>query len=126
MSEEWFTIATIDELPDGAALAATAGGVEVAVFNHGGELHALDNRCLHRGGPLAQGVMRDGVVTCPFHLWRYEVMTGRCIGSSGAALRRYKVRAQGGRIEVLVPRPAPPRSWRQWLLAHAREGRGDQ
>ena len=125
MSEEWVSVATIDELPDGAALAAEAGGAEVAIFNQGGELHALDNRCLHRGGPLAQGVVRDGVVACPLHLWRYDVVTGRCIGSSGAALRRYEVRAQDCRIEVLVPRPAPPRSWRQRLLEHAQKGRGD-
>ena len=123
MSEEWVSIASLDDLPEGAVLAARAGGAEVAVFNQGGELHALDNRCLHRGGPLAEGVVRDGVITCPLHLWRYDVATGRCTGSPGAALRRYQVRTRAGCIEVLVPRAAPPRSWRQRLLEHAQERR---
>jgi nitrite reductase/ring-hydroxylating ferredoxin subunit len=52
---------------------------EVAVFNVGGEFYAIDNSCPHRGGPLGEGELEDCIVTCPWHEFRFDVRTGKCI-----------------------------------------------
>jgi nitrite reductase (NADH) small subunit len=53
--------------------------------------------CPHKGGPLAEGLVRDGFVTCPWHWYSYELATGRCRTAVGYELRRYPVVLVGGR-----------------------------
>lgn len=108
-------------------MAAVAGGVEVAVFNVDGDLCALDGRCLHRGGSLAEGTVRGGIVTCPLHFWRYELGTGARLGAPGLRLSCHPVRVRDGRVEVRVdPPPAPPASLRERLLHAGRLWRDQQ
>ncbi|HXF56775.1 MAG TPA: Rieske (2Fe-2S) protein [Actinomycetota bacterium] len=97
----------------------SVGDRTVAVFNVDGTLHALDGRCLHRGGPLAEGLVRDAVVTCPWHWWRYDLRTGERLGAPWLRLRRHPVRVEDGQILVEVPPPEPPVSVRELLLRHA-------
>ncbi|MGH9009044.1 MAG: Rieske (2Fe-2S) protein, partial [Acidimicrobiia bacterium] len=104
------------------ALTAPAGDVEVAVFNLDGELVAVEARCLHKGGALADGHVSDVVVTCPLHWWRYDLRTGARLGAPELRLACYPVRSVGGRVEVLVPSPRRPEaSLRERLLAAGRE-----
>lgn len=114
----------VGDLPPGEAVVVEVRGREVAVFNVGGRLHALDNRCLHRGGPLARGFVRDGVVTCPWHWWRYDLSTGCKLGEPARRLRAYEVTVRDGEVIVAVPRGAGHRdeSLRDLLLRHARGG----
>ena len=86
------------------------------------ELHVTDGACPHNGGPLAEGLVRGGVVTCPWHWYSYELATGRCRTAAGYELRRYPVVFVGGRPHAALPAPAPPRSWSEILRAHARQG----
>jgi nitrite reductase/ring-hydroxylating ferredoxin subunit len=109
--------------PAGAVRLVEAAGRRVAVGNAGGELFALDDTCLHRGGSLACGHLDGAVLVCPLHWWRYDVRSGRRLGQPGLRLRRYPLRVVDGQVRVTVP-PAPPvRSWREILLEHARQGR---
>jgi nitrite reductase (NADH) small subunit len=112
--------------PPGSAVVVEAEGREVAVFNVGGSLHAVDARCLHRGGPLAEGAVRDGVVTCPWHWWRYDLRTGARLGAPWLRLRRYPVRVEGDRILVEVPAAEPPTTIREALLREAARWRAEQ
>jgi nitrite reductase/ring-hydroxylating ferredoxin subunit len=96
-------------------------GRSYAVFTVDGELHVTDGACPHNGGPLAEGLVRDGVVTCPWHWYSYELATGRCRTAAGYELRRYPVVLIGGRPHAAIPAPEPPRSWSQILRAHARQ-----
>lgn len=92
-----------------------------AVFETGGELVVTDGACPHNGGSLAEGLVRDGVVTCPWHWYSYELATGRCRTAAGYRLRRYPVVRSGGRAYAALPPAAAPRSWSQILRAHARD-----
>ena len=123
MSESWIAVAATGELSPGAAVSKRVGtSTEVAVFNVGGELCAVDGSCPHRGGPLADGIVRDGVVTCPLHWFRFDLRTGRQVGVPGLRLTRYPVRVVDGVVEVLVPCAHPPAtSLRERLLAAGRE-----
>lgn len=114
----------LDALPPGAATVVEAEGRAVAIFNVAGSLHAVDARCLHRGGPLAEGFVRDGVVTCPWHWWRYDLRTGERLGAPHLRLTRYRAWVEDGEILVAVP-SAPPAatSIREELLRWARAWR---
>lgn len=93
----------------------------MAVFNVGGTFRAIDDRCAHKGGSLAEGMVRDGVVTCPLHWWRYDLETGRRVASDTVVQATYDVAVVDGEIEVEVPDAAPSGSMRELLLRHAAE-----
>jgi nitrite reductase (NADH) small subunit len=97
-------------------------GRSYAVFTAGGELHVTDGGCPHKGGPLAEGLVRDGCVTCPWHWYSYELATGKCRTAAGYELRRYPVVLADGRPHVSLPAAGPARSWSEILRAHARQG----
>jgi nitrite reductase (NADH) small subunit len=96
-----------------------AGG-SYAVFVVGEEFYVTDGACPHNGGPLVEGLVRDGFVTCPWHWYSYELATGRCRTAVGYELRRYPVVLVGGRPHAVIPAPARLRSWSEILRAHAR------
>jgi nitrite reductase/ring-hydroxylating ferredoxin subunit len=111
------------EQPEGRTQwAFSHAGRSYAVFTVGGELHVTDGGCPHNGGPLAEGLVRDGFVTCPWHWYSYELATGRCRTAVGYELRRYPVVLVGGRPYVSLPAAVPVRSWSEILRAHARSG----
>jgi len=111
------------ERPDGQTQwTFSHAGRSYAVFVVGDVWHVTDGACPHHGGPLAEGLVREGVVTCPWHWYSYELATGRCRTAAGYELRRYPVVMAGGRPHASIPAPAPPRSWSQILREHARRG----
>ncbi len=95
------TVAKVAEIPPGAAKVAVVAGRPVAVFNVGGAFYATDNTCLHRGGPVGEGVLEGPVVTCPLHGWRYDVRTGQSFTNPAARLRTYRVVVEGGDVLVV-------------------------
>ena len=111
------------EQPEGRAQwAFEHAGRSYAVFTIGGELHVTDGACPHNGGPLAEGLVRDGFVTCPWHWYSYELVTGRCRTAVDYELRRYPVVLVGGRPHAALPAAVAARSWSEILRAHARQG----
>jgi nitrite reductase/ring-hydroxylating ferredoxin subunit len=91
-----------DQVPEGGTLHADAGGRAVAIVRQGGVLHAMDGVCPHRGGPLGQGTVMDGALVCPWHGWRFEVGSGRCLNFPGRDQACIPVREEGGDIVVEV------------------------
>lgn len=114
-------VARLSELADGAGTEVDVGGRRIALFRNGGDVYALDAACPHAGGPIADGMVRDGTVTCPWHWWRFRLDTGERVGSPAVRLACYEVTVRGGDVIVRVPPPAPPRPVRERLLAAARE-----
>jgi nitrite reductase (NADH) small subunit len=110
------------ERPEGATQwAFEQAGRSYAVFVLDGKLHVTDGACPHNGGPLAEGLVREGVVTCPWHWYSYELATGRCRTTAGYELRRYEVVLVEGRPHARIPAAAAQRSWSEILRAHARQ-----
>lgn len=108
--------------PPGGSTRVGHGDLAVAVFDVEGELIAIDDRCLHKGGSLSRGWVHDGIVTCPEHWWRYDLRTGARLAAPALVLRRYPVERDGTDVLVALPdEPAPSRSIRELLLQHARE-----
>ena len=96
------------------------------VVRVGDRAFAYRNECLHQASPLAGGLVRDGVITCPLHFWRYEAATGTKCGEPGLRLDSYPVRLESGTVLVEIPEADPALSMREMMLEHAREWkRGD-
>ena len=91
-----------DELPPGKATSIVLAGRSIAIFNVEGTFHAIDNRCAHRGGPLAEGFVAGNVVFCPWHDWQFDVTTGACLNAPGVEIRSYSVSVQDGDVLVEV------------------------
>jgi 3-phenylpropionate/trans-cinnamate dioxygenase ferredoxin component len=72
-------VAPLDEFPPGSAKIVHAGQVAVGVYNLGGNLCAIEDRCSHDDGPLAEGDWDEarGVVICPRHGSEFDICSGR-------------------------------------------------
>jgi len=70
-------LATLDELPVGAAREVEFEGRVYALYNIDGVISAIDGICPHQGGPLAEGSVEGTTVTCPWHGWQIDVRTGK-------------------------------------------------
>ncbi len=93
-------VAKASEIPPGSSKVVVVQGHPVALFNLDGAFCALSNVCLHRGGPIGEGAVDGGTVTCPLHGWEYDVRTGMNVANPVARLRTYEVRVDGD--DVLV------------------------
>lgn len=99
---DFISVANVNDVPDGEGRVVHAGGTEVALYKVGDSFYALDNTCIHRGGPLGDGACREGVVTCPWHGWQYEIATGACRNQPGESVDTYEVRVDGDDVQVRV------------------------
>jgi len=75
-------------------------GKTIALANVQGRFFAIHNTCLHRGGPLGQGVLERSVVTCPWHGWEYDVSTGKTMANPEVGVETYAVEVRGEDIFV--------------------------
>ena len=99
---EFVAVAKLSELDPGIAKAVEVNGKAIAVFNVNGKIFATDNTCLHQGGPLGEGMLEGNVVTCPWHMWQYNVCTGENLEDSLLKLETYPVQVEGDDIKVAV------------------------
>ena len=96
-------IGSSDQIPLGQGLAYHVGKAEIAVFRlRDGSFRAIDNNCPHRGAPLSEGIVGDGMVVCPFHAWKFSLSTGDC-QNDAIQLRTYAVREEAGRLYLEMP-----------------------
>jgi nitrite reductase/ring-hydroxylating ferredoxin subunit len=96
-------VANVADVVDGAGLQVDAGGKPLALFKVAGKIYAIDNTCLHRGGPLAEGMLQDKSVACPWHGWRFDVTTGQGLTNPAAKLATYEVLVEGADVFVNIP-----------------------
>jgi len=99
---DFVKVLSTSDLAEGQGKVVQAGGKAIAVFNVGGTVYALDNTCLHRGGPLGEGELEGAVVTCPWHMWEYDVRTGEKVGAPTVKVATYPVQVEGPDIKVAV------------------------
>jgi nitrite reductase/ring-hydroxylating ferredoxin subunit len=101
---DFVKVMAVSELPPGTSREVSVAGKPVALFNVSGVVYAISNTCLHRGGPLGQGMLEGTSVMCPWHAWTWDVTTGENTANRELKLARYEARVEDGQIEV---RPDP-------------------
>lgn len=72
-------IASRSALPEDQGTVARVGERQIALFRAADQVYAYPNVCLHKGGPVGEGLVVDGIVTCPWHGRQYDVATGACL-----------------------------------------------
>ena len=111
----------IDRLIDGVPQRVEASGRPFLVVRLADRISVVSDVCPHNGASLSEGLLRDGCVTCPSHLWRFSLDTGERQGRPDLRIAVYDViTTEDGWVAVDVPRAQPERSLREILLAHAR------
>jgi nitrite reductase (NADH) small subunit len=88
------------EIAPGTIKEFQVEGKPVAVANVDGKFYAINNTCLHRGGPLGQGPLEGKIVTCPWHAWEYDVTTGKISQNPAVGVNSYPVEVRGDDIFV--------------------------
>jgi nitrite reductase/ring-hydroxylating ferredoxin subunit/uncharacterized membrane protein len=98
---DWTPALDASMLTEGRPAVATVGDVDIMLLRRDGTIHALGNRCCHRGGPLNEGELVDGCVECPWHGSRFRLEDGS-VERGPAAFPQpvYEARERDGRIEV--------------------------
>ena len=92
------------DLAPGEGMTVRAGGRDVAVFNVGGEYFAVDDECPHEGGPLGQGMVFDGTVSCPWHFAEFDLATGESLDDIAPCdVESYRVVVEGGEVRAELP-----------------------
>lgn len=99
---DFVKVATISDLPEGSSRCVEIGGASIALFNVGGRIHALGNACPHRGGPLGEGSLSGGVLTCPWHAFEFEVGSGKCLTNPNLSTPCFAVKQEGQDILVQI------------------------
>lgn len=132
MNGRWRRICRVDEVDAGHPVGRVVSTSDeddhriCVVMRPGGGFVAMLDRCPHRDIPLSQGLVKDGMLTCPGHFWRFDLTTGERSDLPEVQVTLYPARVMDGWVEVSLPPPAPRRSMREWLLAQDRAdvGRG--
>jgi chlorite dismutase/nitrite reductase/ring-hydroxylating ferredoxin subunit len=95
----WTRVAGASEIPEGGAKVVYFGAEQVALFNVGGQLFAVGNRCSHANGPLADGTLEGATVTCPYHSSQFDLATGEPMcGPASRPLARFDIKIEDGSV----------------------------
>jgi nitrite reductase/ring-hydroxylating ferredoxin subunit/uncharacterized membrane protein len=106
--DDWTDAGSVGDLPEGAPVCRTVAGVDVLLVRRDGRIFALADRCAHRGGPLHEGELEDGCITCPLHGSRFRLEDGSVDrGPSPYPQPTFEVREAGGRLELRHADGAP-------------------
>jgi nitrite reductase/ring-hydroxylating ferredoxin subunit len=100
-------VCTVDEIGENRAKTVLINGENIAIFRHGGKLSAVSNLCRHQNGPLGEGRIIDGCITCPWHGYQYYPQNGQSPPPFTEKIGTYAVRCVGASVWV-DPVPYPP------------------
>jgi nitrite reductase (NADH) small subunit len=96
-------LTTQSELPAiNIAKEFSCGNKEICVAHVNGDYSAIDNICLHQGGPLGQGMIENGKVVCPWHAWQYDPKTGATMHNPNLKVAVYPLKIENGEVLVEV------------------------
>jgi nitrite reductase/ring-hydroxylating ferredoxin subunit len=90
------------ELAPGSCMELSLAGKPVALYNVDGTFYATSNTCVHRGGPLGQGMLDGTSIMCPWHAWTYDVTTGCSTVNPELKVPAYEVKLEDGQVFVKV------------------------
>jgi sulfoxide reductase heme-binding subunit YedZ len=104
----WIDVGSVDEIPEHRAKVVCLKARErIAVFRYNGNVSAVSNVCVHQGGPLGEGKVVGGCITCPWHGYQYLPESGQSPPPFQEKIPTYQVRIVGKRV-LLNPEPLPP------------------
>ncbi len=96
-------LAQVSDISEGSSIIVPGPeGMSIALFKLDGEIFALENICPHMGGPLGEGEIEDGIVTCPWHGWQFGIRDGLCQNMPGEDAKKLPINIFEGSIYLKV------------------------
>jgi len=92
----------VDDIPLGEGREFAVAGKVIAVFHTDEGYHAMDGLCPHAGGPIGTGTLRNGIVTCPWHGWQFDVRTGQHCLSESVKTTTYPVTVEDENLIIAI------------------------
>jgi nitrite reductase (NADH) small subunit len=107
-NKRWVRITQPANIPLREGRSVNVGGWEIAIFNMGERFLAVESRCPHKGGPLAEGIVTGSSVVCPLHAWKINLETGVVANQSAAppCVRTFRTRIESDIVLIEVPQPS--------------------
>jgi nitrite reductase/ring-hydroxylating ferredoxin subunit len=100
---EFITVATTDELKPGERIVVEVNDHYIALFNVDNRYYAIEDRCTHDDGPLAEGELTGTVIECPRHGAQFDITTGKVLRFPAITpVPRYDVRVENGEIQIKI------------------------
>lgn len=98
----WVEITALDRVPESGVLKVKVEGISLILNRQGANVSCYRNACSHLEYPIDMGKVSNGIITCPFHKFRYELDTGKCLNAPGDSLESYPVKIEGDRVFVEI------------------------
>jgi nitrite reductase/ring-hydroxylating ferredoxin subunit len=95
-------ICSAHEVPIEGAKLVSFQGREISLINHQQKFYAVENYCPHMGGPLGLGWIKNGIITCPWHRFRFHLQTGRSLTNPAMSARMYPVAIEDGNLVLTI------------------------
>ena len=103
-ADAWRPIADEEAVAEGATLRVDVEGTIIVLARVKGEVHAFQEFCTHRYGPLSEGAFQGAEVICPWHCSRFDMRTGKVTeGPAKVGLRTFRIETRAGRIWIENP-----------------------
>lgn len=99
-TQNWLLVGECKDIPLREGRRVVKDDHELALFNLGDEYLAIDSRCPHKQGPLADGIVAGKSVFCPLHAWQVSLETGCVLKGGEGCVRRYPVKVSDQKIYV--------------------------
>ena len=102
--ENFIEVAKTDDVSPGSATVVDVKGVEIALINSGGQLHAIGNECTHAGGSLGDGeLIEENQIECPLHGSVFDITSGEpVVGPADEPVPTYPVKVTNGVVSIAV------------------------
>ena len=107
MDDGFMDACAVAEIPENRARVICLSGERVAIFKYDGRISAVSNVCQHQNGPLGEGKILDGCITCPWHGYQYMPDTGAAPAPFVEKVPTFNVLVKNGRV-LVQPKPNPP------------------
>ena len=105
--DTYVAVCRVDEIPEKCAKVVSLAGERVAIFRYDGKVSAISNVCQHQNGPLGEGRVLDGCVTCPWHGYQYRPESGAAPAPFKEKVPTFRARVAEG-VVFVDPRPNLP------------------
>ncbi len=102
-TDDFITVAKVCDIPPGTGRTVEVNSVWIALFNVEGTFYAIDNCCPHAGGPLGEGKLNGTAVECPWHGWKFSVVSGLREGNPDFEVACCRVRVDGESVQIALP-----------------------
>jgi nitrite reductase/ring-hydroxylating ferredoxin subunit/Fe-S cluster biogenesis protein NfuA len=97
---DWISAGTLSQIPEAGVLAIEIGGADVLLARQGSIVSCFQNACAHLGFAIDGGEVHNGIITCPYHDFEYDLRSGECLTAPEVRLQAHAVRVIGQRVEV--------------------------